>query len=250
VKLPGRLSGSTLGDVLGALYRERTSGQLELCELYCHTGATVPGRRHRIHLVGGMVSAIESPAPVPPIGETLRRLGFVDARAVERLVHRLVAGDMRPAGEILADAGISPEVVDVGLRQQLRDKLDALYRIEDASLAFRPPRPLTAEVRKIGPLSPSDFLHGRPRARDKSRGRSGAAPPPRATADGSGAPGDRADALRTLGLPANATSADIRRAFRRLAIELHPDRHQTRADAPSKAASFARVTAAYHRLVG
>ena len=61
----------------------------------------------------------------------------------------------------------------------------------------------------------------------------------------------RRRALLKLGLTASASEADVRRAFRRLAIELHPDRH-TSAPAEErdrKAARFAEVSAAYHALV-
>ncbi|RYE89284.1 MAG: molecular chaperone DnaJ, partial [Myxococcales bacterium] len=46
MQLPGKLSLSTLGDLLGALHRGRTSGVLVLRE----TRGLSAGRRHHIHL--------------------------------------------------------------------------------------------------------------------------------------------------------------------------------------------------------
>jgi len=62
---------------------------------------------------------------------------------------------------------------------------------------------------------------------------------------------ERAKARRLLGIENATDPAEVRRAFRRLAIELHPDRH---ALAPAEqqrrtAAQFARLSAAYHLLV-
>jgi DnaJ-domain-containing protein 1 len=48
--LPGRLSRTTLGDLLGRLHRSHASGALEL---------RARGRRHRIHLERGAVIAVD-----------------------------------------------------------------------------------------------------------------------------------------------------------------------------------------------
>jgi curved DNA-binding protein CbpA len=60
----------------------------------------------------------------------------------------------------------------------------------------------------------------------------------------------RADAAAALELPRGASPTQARRAFRRLALRLHPDRHPT---APPEerarlAERFARVAAAYRQL--
>ena len=65
MQLPGRLSASTLGDLLGALHRERTSGRLELAEIRGPIGRSVAGRIHRIHLVSGLVTTVETELPDP-----------------------------------------------------------------------------------------------------------------------------------------------------------------------------------------
>lgn len=54
-----------------------------------------------------------------------------------------------------------------------------------------------------------------------------------------------ADPYATLGVARNAGEADIKKAYRKLAKELHPDRNK---DDPKKAEKFAQVTRAYDLL--
>jgi DnaJ-class molecular chaperone len=54
-----------------------------------------------------------------------------------------------------------------------------------------------------------------------------------------------ADPYATLGVARNAGEADIKKAYRKLAKELHPDRNK---DDPKKAERFAKVTQAYDLL--
>ncbi len=312
MQLPARLSASTLGDLLGLLHRSRTTGTLELWD--------AGGHRHRVHLACGLVAAIETAAPVAPIGEILAREGFLTPVGLRRLMGRLADGDPRRAGEILiAEGWLDPDVVDAALRAQLRERLEALFRLPDAAVRFHTARPPDASARRAGPLPPRDFLHGRPRRRDRpeldratrerarttatrpasasdrERGshpgssaanapgvgsRTGAAPratgpttarasgpfaarearrepasrahdaprssnPPRAGED------ERALALGALGLGRSAGPDEVRRAFRRLAVELHPDRCAGVAaeERARRAALFAQLSAAYHLLV-
>lgn len=179
MNLPGRLRLTTLGDVLGAVYRGRTSGVLELVE----TEGPKAGRSHRIHFLDGLVADIESDPPAD-------RLGC----------------------------------------------LEALFRLGDARLAFHVAR---AGKRRDRPLEPREFLHGRPRTRDRA-----------------GRPGERRDptrtrALATLGLPDDADRTTVLRAFRALAVRLHPDRFPsaTPAERAELMRRFAEITAAYHALV-
>jgi hypothetical protein len=251
--LPGRLARSTLGDLLGALHRERTTGVLELREVSC-PGA---GRTHRIHLREGLVAAIDTASEVPPLGELLARGGRLARSSLRRLERRVAAGDPRLAGQILVAEGLAPrEAVDAGLRDQVRAKLEALFRLEDARVSFHTAGgPAPAACGRA--LEATEFLHGRPRARDRAPTSSAepprAEPPPGARGQGAASgvdPERRAAALRLLGLTEGARPDDVRRAFRRLAGELHPDRHRT--DSPAdqeRVARLARVTAAYHLLV-
>jgi hypothetical protein len=183
VNLSGRLRLTTLGDVLGAVYRDRTSGVLEVVE----TEGPYSGRSHRIHFVDGLVQDVES----------------------------------GPSSQASGDVGT---------------RLDALFLLADARLTFHVARPGRKQGRR--PLEPQEFLHGRARSRDK-------------TVQGRRRDPTRARALATLGLPDGADRPAVLRAFRTLAVRLHPDRFPT-ATAEERAGlmrRFAEITAAYHALV-
>lgn len=256
--LPGRIEASTLGDLLGLLHRESTTGRLELSELAGRRGRGVPGRKHRIHLISGLVAAVDTELPVPPLGEILWREGLVGAPAIRNLVARIEAGDRRSAGEILVAEGLCDgNAVRAALRVQLRARVEVLFSIDDATLSFHTARPVPF-VWRIPPLAPGDFLHGRPRARDRRRAvgasregsarASGETEPPRSGTRPTRREDARERAYRLLGLTAEAGSDDVRRAFRRLAGELHPDR-APEAERGNRMARFAQLSAAYHLLV-
>jgi DnaJ-domain-containing protein 1 len=271
--LPGRLAASTLGDLLGTLHRSRTTGLLELAEVPGSTQSYVIGRKHRIRLVAGVDTGFH----VRPLGEILHDKGYLGVDGLIALMRHLSARDGRLAGEILVDEGLLVKpYVDVGLRTQLRSKVDVLFQLEDAAISFHTARPLSDTAKRIGLLSSSEFLHGRPRARDRVRAprttrpdgqperrvspnrpwasrsagyastQEEAAPPRIVVVDAA-----RERALRTLGLGDEADEAAIRKAFRRLATELHPDKFATASadKREKKSALFAEVSAAYHLLV-
>ncbi|MBK9260493.1 MAG: J domain-containing protein [Polyangiaceae bacterium] len=296
--LPSRLSATTLGDLLGMLHRERTTGTLELTELW-HTPGTRSG--HYVHLRSGLVVDVETPlSKTPPLGEFLRREGFLSNTGYRVLMGHLEKHDRRSTGEILvAERLADAAIVEAALRVQVRMKLDVLFHLTEALVTFHAAGPPKRAARRIHPLTPRDFLVGRPRARDRAptsevRPRTRPAvwsepfytyerandasqsrtPPPssarttQAKAHHEGpphvsgrakptstflhlAPDVRRRALSKLGLPMTADEADVKRAFRKLAVELHPDKHAT---APAlhrdrSAARFAEVSEAYHLLV-
>src|SRR4051794_26392407 len=105
--LPGRLSASTLGDLLGMLHRAGTTGELDLREISGPLGDNVPGRRHRIHFARGLVVGVETTLRVPPLGEIMRRYGLARADAITKLIGRLDRGDQRPSGQILVAEGLA-----------------------------------------------------------------------------------------------------------------------------------------------
>jgi hypothetical protein len=305
MRLPSRLATSTLGDLLGALHRGRTTGLLELYEVPGAISSAVPGRRHRIHLFCGLVSGVETSLPHAPLGRVLETKGLLRPEAVAELLARIAAGDPRLAGEILVQDGLAQKpIVDLGLRAQLREKIDVVYSLKDADVRFHTARPLSEAARRAGLLASSEFLHGRPRARDRfasaarwasatpgggrpfgqperrvSPNRPWSQRPPSARgfeSDNADFDSDddspwsevryrrvepppakppvnepRARALRTLGLDREADLPTIRKAFRELAVKLHPDRFATApaATREQKSALFAEVSAAYHLLV-
>jgi len=185
VRIAGRLSETTLGDVLGALFRARVTGLVRLAE----TAAPSAGRTHEIYLRQGLVVAVESPLDMPA---------------------------------------------------ELPRRLDTLFSVREASLTFHVACP--APPGPPRPLSPREYLYGRPRARDRQH-----AGAPRTMSSGRAL----SQALSLLGLDAGATAAEVKRAFRRCARELHPDRYPGAAHAERRSVEqrFAALSAAYHTLL-
>jgi hypothetical protein len=247
--LPGRLGATTLGDVLGALHRGRASGTVELVE----DRGTTAGRVHRLFVVQGLVEKVETSLRAVRLGELLGQHGWLNAEAARWLQRRLIEVPGRRAGELLVERGlVAPEVVAAALRRQLRARLEALFTLGDARVRFHVPRPRGA----LGgsrdgvlppPLSPREFLHGRPRARDRSRRASAASDRARAPESST----DRERALPTLGLQREVDRSTLTQVFRGLAVRLHPDRHP--AATPDERAAlmrrFAEISAAYHLLL-
>lgn len=271
MQIPGKLSETTLGDVLGALLRARVTGLVRLRE----TPAVGAAREHRIFLSRGEVVAVETESRVPVIGEILMQHGLLDARGQRRIRQRLTAGASRPIGELLVEEGyVSRDVIGAALRKQLRSKLDALFQIREATLSFHVA--CLAPTCPVAPLQPREFLRGRPRARDRA-GRAGTSSRSHARAEprretpfpgrtGEDAPREtsrgapfldtkarrRSEALALLGVSDGATSAEVTKAFRQLATRLHPDRHVQASEGERRAMSerFAAVSAAYHAVLG
>ena len=276
MQIPGRLSETTLGDVLGALLRARVTGLVRLRE----TPALGAAREHRVFLSRGEVVGVETESKVPVLGEILMQHGLLDARGQRRIRQRLTAGAGQPIGELLVEEGyVSRDVIGAALRKQLRSKLDALFQIREATLSFHVA--CLAPTCPVAPLQPREFLRGRPRARDRA-GRTGTSSrshtraetrretpyPGSRGADSRGADAPReaprgspwqdatarrkSEALALLGLTDGATSAEATKAFRQLATRFHPDRHVQASEAERRAMSerFAVVSAAYHTVVG
>jgi len=230
MQLPGRLRATTLGDLLGALHRGAATGTLEL--------TTDDGRAHRVHLSAGLVTSVEIDGASPPLAELLKSSGAVDAGTAKRAVLRAMSSQ-RLVGEVLvSEFHLASEVVDAALRDQLLARLRELESLKDARIGFRVTVRPPPEALRDHPLGPKEFLRGRRRARDRS------ATPQFPTSQPN-------DAYTLLGVPRDANADEIRSAFRRLARELHPDRHPgaTSDERRSLALRFAQVAAAYQALV-
>lgn len=228
MQLPGRLRLTTFGDLLGAIHRAGATGTLEL--------ATDQGRTHRVHVARGLVTSVELDGPSPTLAELLKTAGALDDGTLRRALLRALSSQ-RLVGEVLSrDFHVSPDVIDGALREQLALRLRTLEALEDARVSFRvavrPPR----EALSDRPLQASEFLRGRRRARDRNK-------TARAPVDSS--------AYTLLGVERDADAAEIRRAFRRLARELHPDRHPHASEPERRALAlkFAQVAAAYQALL-
>jgi hypothetical protein len=186
----------------------------------------------------------------------LRDEGFIDAEAARQLSRRLLEHPTKRTGELLIRERLARrEEVVAALRHQLRARLDAIYRLDEAWLRFHIARPRHGATDGPVALSPHEFLHGRPRWRDRSRSdrsQPGAATPPPGNAPAeSKEQSRRRAALSLLGLSEPVDRQTVQQTFRRLAAKLHPDRHP--GAKPNELASlmrgFAQLTAAYHELL-
>jgi len=225
--LPGTIELWTLGDVLGPLLRAGVNGVLELQILR----GTQGGVEHRVHLRGGQPARVISPGP--RLGDFLVA-GGIEEEAVDAAMARQRSGDTRLFGELLADIvgpGAGRDLVSTAVRAQTRSRLDRLFRLGSAKLRFHTlgfgKEPAPRAVRESPPLDPEEFLHGRPRARDRREENA------------------KADALRSLGVAANASRSVVRQMYRQRVLELHPDRAKNETDRLERTRALARVTAAY-----
>jgi len=237
--LPGSLRTTTLGDVLGKLHRGGVSGVLELIA----AGPPWAGTHHLVTLVSGIVRDVATPLPAPRIGEVLRDQGVLRDHEHLRFVEALDRTRAR-SGALLVELGlVSEATLRYGLSRQMRLRLDRIFGIDSGELRFHP----LARARAVSSvaLGPRDFLHGRPRARDRGRDRDS-----HGSHDLEHAAGRRA-ALDLLGLGHGATRDQIRHAFRKTAAQVHPDLHRN-LDARGLAAMqarFAELSRAYHLLI-
>jgi DnaJ domain len=254
MQLPGRLRLTTLGDLLGELHRACASGVLELVEI---DGAR-SGKSHRVYFDAGLVEDVDTSLTHPRLGEILARDGLLSMSALARVARRLIEQPGKRVGEILVEEGLgTADLVAAALRRQQKSRLDALYGLSEALIRFHVPRPRSGF--RPTPLSPREFLHGRPRARTRLRSRvterftfrNEARSEPRPPAPPSQQDKQLA-ACRTLGVAPGATARDVQRAFRKLAAEHHPDRFPlaSPAEKARQLSHFARLSAAYHVLTG
>ncbi len=219
--LPGRLKDTTLGDLLGTLLRAEATGTLTLI--------ADQGERHHILVRDGLVHEVRT-STGPRLGDLLQEAGRLSPYAA-RLELRL--------GEFLLRSGhVTPQRLGVALRRLHLLKLDCLFSLRDASIRFYVARPQTGDPAACPPLEPRAFLDGRPRLRANR---------PRVRRDPS-----RTEALQVLGLDQDANPDDIRRAFRALAQERHPDRHPelSSLERTRLIVAFSELSSAYHSLVG
>lgn len=223
--LPASLTQTTLGDVLGRLLRDRVSGILALFE--------PSGRQHQVHLLGGAPRAVASDGP------RLGELSGLEPTLLSRAHARQRMGDDRLFGELLRELGAGAREIEDVVARQCRERLDRLFGVREARLAFHATvfegglgEEFQRAARSARGLSMHEFLYGRPRRRDSEAPRIEDA---------------RRDALRALGVTSEASAADVRSAFKRLVLELHPDRATSEDDRRERTRRLARLTAMYQR---
>jgi len=219
--LPGRLKDTTLGDLLGTLHRAEATGRLVLID--------DKGRHHEIVVRKGLVHEVDSVLG-PRLGEVLEQAGAFGPAAAQ--------AQLRLGEYLVQREGVSEDAVSSALGHLHLLKLNQLFLLRDASIRFHVARPQTQGEVEARVLESDEFLTGRPRKRD----------PQSVTRR----PPSRGEALAVLGLPPQASQADIRQAFRALAQRCHPDRHPD-VSAVQKTrliVEFSRLTHAYHALVG
>jgi hypothetical protein len=242
MQLPGRLSQTTLGDLLGAAFRERITGTLELEEV---TGP-VAGRRHAVFLEDGLVVRIDTELGAERIGQLLVEQGIISLHGLRRLLWRRPAEDEGPLGAwLVAEGHVDPNALALALARQLEARLEALFALGDARLFFRVPKPRDRRKDAPAALRPPDFLPGRPRAREAPGGRR------RGPAQARRADPVRGHCLSVLQLSESAGAAEVREAFRRLASRYHPDRHPgaSHEEKCEMLRKFAELSRAYHVLI-
>jgi len=245
--LPGRLATTTLGDLLGACFRARISGVLELTE----DAGPVAGRAHRLLLRTGLIQGVETMLGAPRLGELLVNNGALSRRQHLELLFRLQEVAGKTTGQWLAEfRWVEPDTLRTTMRQQLADRLAALYHLSDARVAYRVARATATAANAVAaqPLTPEVFLHGKPRMRDR-----------RAAVESREAPhrdlglreSTRVRALLSLGLAPHSSTSDIKQAFHRMVARLHPDRHIGAPPSQQQAVRqrFAQVVNAYNTLM-
>lgn len=248
MNLCGRLALTTLGDLLGTVHRSEAKGIVELIE----DAGPAAGREHRLHFDGGQLSLVESALGAQPLGELLVAKGLISRARHFEMLASLQDHPGTSTGQWLTEVHwVDPSDIGETAREQAGRRLDALYRLRDARVAFRIARPLPSGFVAALPLTAREFLHGRSRMRD---GHAPLQPAHSMNASIESQPVDphRRRALLILGLEPHADTVDVKRAFRRMVARLHPDRHLVSPEYQRELARrrFAQVTEAYQLLTG
>lgn len=245
--LPGRLSTTTLGDLFGMLHRAELSGTLELTE----DSGPVAGRVHRLEFARGLIRGIESPLGAPPLGELLVRDGVLSRSQHLELLACLNATSSKTTGQWLYEFHwLATEAVGRAVHEQLSRRMAALFSLQEARVAYRISRGTRSPFAHTA-LTPEEFLHGKPRFRERSEHRASQQQRAVPHHDLSGREITRMHALLLLGLTPQSTPSDIKKAFHRMAARLHPDRHQFELPHQQEAARlrFIQVVNAYNTLM-
>ena len=190
------------------------------------------------------MDGVETELEQARIGVILHQRRLIDRSALVTLLRCVLEQPGKRAGEILVGERLaSPAIVSAALKLQLKARLDAMFRLTDASVRFHVRRPAAPGAERPPGSHRATFSTA---ARAAARATHAETRARVAALDDS----DRANAYRTLGLEPGADAATVRQAFRRLAREHHPDCHPQAA--PGEVATLVRrlseITAAYHQI--
>ena len=243
--LAGRLEETTVGDLVAQLYRRGATGTLVI---------EAHARQHRVAFRRGYLRSIKLEGHFQPLGDRLLAAGAITRDHYRRSVEA-IAGGSALQGEALVRLGaISAERLRQELEAQTRERISYLVGCSSGRWRFENGSPGDPGLL----MHPLLLVRGTPRRRGVARrvsqvrseaGRPRATEPGRYSMRGMGTA--RRPAHTVLGVGPDATAEDLRREYRRRALELHPDRHPGLDQASRKQleARFAEVTAAYEALL-
>jgi DnaJ-domain-containing protein 1 len=240
--LAGRLEETTIGDLVAGLHRRGATGTLVI---------EAHARQHQVLFRRGFLKAIKLEGLFSPLGDRLLAAGAISREHLRRSVEAIASGTALQGEALVRLGAVSAERVRQELEIQTRERIAYLVGCSSGRWRFEDGAPGDPGLL----LHPLTLVRGTPRRRGAGRarvapsaGRPPCSEPGRYSLRGMGTTPRAAHAV--LGVPPDATPDVVRREYRRLALQLHPDRHPD-LDEPSRRrleAKFAEVTAAYEAL--
>ena len=239
----GRLEETTVGDLVAQIYRRGATGTLVI---EAHT------RQHRVLFRRGYLKSIKLEGHFQPLGDRLLAAGAITREHHRRSVEALAAGSSLQGETLVRLGAISAERLRLELESQARERIEYLVGCSSGRWRFEDGAPGDPGLL----LHPLNLVRGTPRRRGGGRvrpsaaaGRPSPAEPGRYSLRGIGTTQRSAHVI--LGVAPDASPDVVRREYRRLALELHPDRHPGLDEAARRRleAKFTEVTAAYEALV-
>jgi hypothetical protein len=157
------LATTTLGDILGQLYRSRTGAVVEVREA---CGERM--RQHRLYVYAGLVCGIESPLTKKPLSRLLEQRGLLSVSARELIEQRGLSEDADGTRKILLARGlVDPNDLHDAIRCYARAFIEELCTFEEGSICVLPTRHMSNVALRTGPMAASEFLSGLRRWRDR-----------------------------------------------------------------------------------
>lgn len=237
----GRLEDTTVGDLVAQIYRRGATGTLVI---------EAHARQHRVTFRRGYLRSIKLEGHFQPLGDRLLAAGEISFEHHRRSLEAIASGSALQGEALVRIGAISAERLRGELEAQARERIGYLVGCSSGRWRFEDGSPGDPGLL----LHPLNLVRGTPRRRrggDRARP-SGAPPRPepgRYSLRGMGTSHRMAHVI--LGVPSDASPDVVRREYRKLALELHPDRHPGLDDAARRRleARFSEVTAAYDALM-